>query len=178
MGGTANSKNETKEIEKYSVLFLCVYGVAYGWLQPVWLFVRVTYLKTESFSARQDVEPWTLGRAAPSEPGLKQAGFVYKIIILPPPFLLKTLPFELQALDTRCSLLLASQHFDAATLSTLTFTGTKISPLFNQRCSNISWETVRDKQAVRDQHMIQYHTLSALVQYYKRKMLYCGTWWM
>lgn len=30
MGGTANSKNETKEIEKYSVLFLCVYGVAYG----------------------------------------------------------------------------------------------------------------------------------------------------
>ena len=46
--------------------------------EPVWLFVRAACLKTGSFTGRQDVELWTLGNtAAPSEPGLKQDGFVW-----------------------------------------------------------------------------------------------------
>lgn len=52
----------------------------------LWLFVRATCLKTGSLTGRQDVAPWTFGnRAAPSEPSLKQDGFVHAIAILPPP---------------------------------------------------------------------------------------------
>lgn len=73
-----------REIVKYSVVFLCVYGCSCT--LPVRPFVRATRLKTRSLTGLQDVEHWTLGsRAAPSEPGLKQDGFVCGITILPLP---------------------------------------------------------------------------------------------
>lgn len=86
-GGIGSENKDDGEIMKYSVLFLCV--LEGGWCMgahaqsPVWLFVHASCLKTGSFTGRQDVELWTLGnRAAPSEPGLKQDGFVCAITIL------------------------------------------------------------------------------------------------
>lgn len=84
-GGIGKLTEMTGDSEIQYTLSMCIGGVVFGCscTEPVWLFVRETCLKTGSFTGRQDVELWTLGnRAAPSEPGLKQDGFVCAITIL------------------------------------------------------------------------------------------------
>ena len=133
----------------------------------VWLFVRATCLKTGSLTGRQDVGIWTLGnRATPSEPGLKQDGFVCAIAILPlpsfPPTSTYSTGLQPQAPRTRCSPSPqphsssgpAAYRDQKLPQSNLIFTGTEGRPLFNQEAYDISQEPEGGRPADREQHVI------------------------